>query len=146
MATKKKTATKKTTKTTEPTAAQQQRHADYLSDLRKRAAKVDVHMPPAFGARPLFRMRLVKPDTVLGYLLIDVLSITAIPNFNRAYEKSFARSKAEQRFGAQMKHHSDETWHCLCYSDSGTEPRWDFMSIGDIELCCDVHECYEVVS
>jgi hypothetical protein len=91
------------------------------------AGSVDPRMAPAMFAKPLFRLRLARPErTQLGYLLIDVIAVLQ------------PRPLSEQ--GSKF---AFPYYVCLALCSSGT---WTETHITDGEGHCDLGEAYEVVS
>jgi hypothetical protein len=89
--------------------------------------KIDVNHPPAMFSKPLFRLKLVRPDrTQLGYPLIDVIAI--LP----------PRSLKEQGSKFPFPYYV-----CLALGSGGT---WSDTQITDGDGHCDLGENYEVVS
>ena len=109
--------------------------------MAKKRIKIDPHMSPAWGARPLFRLQL--NPSYDGHALIDVISITNIPNANKAFTNRFKKSKPVTGPTEPTMFHECETWHCLCLMSNLT---WSYMSFTGEELDNMRLYDYEVVS
>ncbi|HZJ67666.1 MAG TPA: hypothetical protein VFD36_29385 [Kofleriaceae bacterium] len=93
----------------------------HLMDTETRIAQCDRHQPSAWGARPLYRLRLVNPDSHIGFLLLDVIAVL--------------QERNERGFVVPMLY---------CLGGGGADGWTDIWIRG--EDAHDVSECYEVVS
>ena len=143
-----KTKTKKAKTKTEnlPIVWDQEKFKQYQKVMLEKVAAIDPHRPSAWGARPLFRLRLTDARTSIGFFLIDVIAITSIPNTNKAHTKSFKASSPKPGSGSEQ-YYDETTWHCLCFSESDSEGEWSWSEMAfSGEDRWDISEFYEVVS
>jgi hypothetical protein len=87
--------------------------------------QIDPHMPAAWGARPLFRLRLIdRENTEIGYELMDVIAI-------------YPREKTVL---------GDFVWFNEAYAvlALGSNGKWT-MSLITNDQMEDLDKCYEVV-